>query len=354
MCVCHSLNPEVMFLTSRTPPCHVLPIPRYYREAFADLYDSFFEEHPPETLGKLTLGFVYLVMATVLAFCFHCVLDLWASSLTLIIPFGPSVSSTFALPSLFSSFKPHHWSRDDPYDSTRLLLVLALVGKGLGVAVWSMRKTCLVGFLQGQVKASTVILWRRDRFSVVYNKDPVTQALVPAEMRTTFFQEQRGDWLNLVRPRGYLTAQLLFHGMPLYIVNTHLNLGQQVFRRRQVEELTQHCKSLSQVGSVVLCGDFNVTPESEEIQLLSKQAGVKDALLEKGCSEPTWSSRNPLTHGVLLEEDHRCDFIFYKGLARQHRMVNRRCRLDVPFWGNTWLSDHFGIVLDMILEPVLA
>lgn len=48
MCVCHSLNPEVMFLTSRTPPCHVLPIPRYYREAFADLYDSFFEEHPPK------------------------------------------------------------------------------------------------------------------------------------------------------------------------------------------------------------------------------------------------------------------------------------------------------------------
>ena len=206
------------------------------------------------------------------------------------------------------------------------------------------------------MKASTVILWRKDRLSVVCEKDPRTKKLVPAEMKTTFFQEQRGDWLNLVRPRGYLTSRLLFHGMPLYVVNTHLNLGEQGYRRRQVEELTRHCQVLGEEGSVVVCGDFNVTPESEEIQLLCSRAGVRDALEEKGCVEPTWSSRNPLTHGVLREGDHRCDFIFYRGLGGVggHRMVNRRCRLDRPFWGQTWLSDHFGIVLDLVLEPLMT
>lgn len=323
---------------------------RYYREALADSYDSFFEPQQPEPLGKALLAFLYLLLSALLAFCFHCLLDLWASTFT-----EPSSSSLFlsswarAWTTGSSSSSSHH-----PDSSTQLLLALALVAKALIIVSWSMRKTCLVGFLQGQVKSSTVILWRKTRFSVVYEKHPVTHALVPAEMYTTFFQEQRGDWLNLVRPRGYLTARLLFHGMPLFIVNTHLNLGEQGYRRRQVEELTRHCQALGEEGSVVLCGDFNVTPESEEIQQLCSQAGVQDALQEKGCVEPTWSSRNPLTHGVLLEEDHRCDFIFYRGMAQRHRMVNRRCRLDVPFWGKTWLSDHFGIVLDLVLEPVVS
>ena len=96
---------------------------------------------------------------------------------------------------------------------------------------------------------------------------------------------------------------------------------------------------LGEEGSVVVCGDFNVTPESEEIQLLCRRAGGRDALEEKGCVEPTWSSRNPLTHGVLREGDHRCDFIFYKGLEgggeggggggrRRHGLL--ALRLDIP------------------------
>lgn len=41
-----------------------------------------------------------------------------------------------------------------------------------------------------------------------------------------------------------------------------------------------------------------------QIQMISK-VGFTDALAEVGCSEPTWAARNPLTLGVLIEEDHR-------------------------------------------------
>lgn len=40
--------------------------------------------------------------------------------------------------------------------------------------------------------------------------------------------------------------------------------------------------------------------------MLREGAGLVDALAEQGCSEPTWTARNPLTHGILIEEDHRC------------------------------------------------
>lgn len=311
-------------------------VERHYREALADLYGSFNDTQAPEPLGKVLLFFIYLLLSSFLAFCFHCVLDMWDS---------------FSFPS-----SPLRAKSIQHSDFTHLLLALVLMCKAYIIVSWSMSKCCLIGFLKGKVKASTVILWRKDRFAVVCEKDAVTRELVPVEMSTTFFQEQRGDWLNLVRPRGYLTARLLFHGMPLYVVNTHLNLGEQGYRQRQVEELTRHCQVLGEEGSVVVCGDFNVTPDSEEVQLLCRRAGLKDALAEKGCVEPTWSSRNPLTHGVLRECDHRCDFIFYRGLVGTggHRMVNRRCRLALPFWGNTWLSDHFGIVLDLVLEPSMT
>ena len=94
---------------------------------------------------------------------------------------------------------------------------------------------------------------------------------------------------------------------------------------QQIQELLDHSEKLSQTGSVLLAGDFNANPDSPEIGMISKQAGFTDALVEVGLGmEPTWSARNPLTAGVLIEEDHRCDYVFYKALAGQHHLV-RTC-----------------------------
>ncbi len=46
-------------------------------------------------------------------------------------------------------------------------------------------------------------------------------------------------------------------------------------------------------------------PTHTQIRVLREGAGLTDALAESGCQEPTWTSRNPLTLGILIEEDHR-------------------------------------------------
>lgn len=42
--------------------------------------------------------------------------------------------------------------------------------------------------------------------------------------------------------------------------------GARQYRRRQIEELMAHCRRLGESGSVILCGDFNASPESEEVR----------------------------------------------------------------------------------------
>lgn len=249
-------------LLTPIPNCS-LPPPhkhRYYQEALGALgYDGFSESQPPEALGVALLYLLYALVAGVLSFALHCSIDA-------VVPWSPASRSASRLWLLW-------WGADVGGGSTSAkgaLVFLALFLKSLLVAVLVMRKTCLAGFLGGTVKASMVIFWRRDRLQ------PWTAAAAAGAKpssnssskvgTTTLFTEQRGDWLNLLRPRGYLSARLDFRGLSLWVVNTHLNLGPAQYRRRQIEELAAHCQRLGDSGSVLLCGDFNAEPESEEVR----------------------------------------------------------------------------------------
>lgn len=44
----------------------------------------------------------------------------------------------------------------------------------------------------------------------------------------------------------------------------------------------------------------------------------------------------------------------YRALREKHRLLNRCCRLAEPFFSNTWLSDHFGILTELSLQPLTA
>ncbi len=238
------------------------PLPRHYKAALGELgYDCFSESQPPEALGLALLYLLYALLAGVLSFALHLsidVLGLWS-------PASASASLLWRVwwgePAGASS------SSIDPKGA---LVFLALFLKSLLLAVLVMRKTCLAGFLGGTVKASMVIFWRRDRLqpwqAEAQPKGAGTGTGAGRAGSTTLFSEQRGDWLNLVRPRGYLTARLNFRGLPLWVVNTHLNLGARQYRRQQIDELMAHCRRLGESGSVFLCGDFNATPESEEVR----------------------------------------------------------------------------------------
>ncbi len=63
----------------------------------------------------------------------------------------------------------------------------------------------------------------------------------------------------------------------------------------------------------------------------------------------TDSTTHPPTHPPT-----RCDFVFYRGQREKSRILNRRCRLEMPFLNSTWLSDHFGILVEMSMHPLTA
>lgn len=204
------------------------------------------------------LYFLYALVAGVLSFALHCSIDA-------VVPWSPASRSASRLWLLWWGADVAQAGGGHGTSAKGALVFLALFLKSLLVAVLVMRKTCLAGFLGGTVKASMVIFWRRDRLRPwsAATKGGASSSTVGT---TTLFTEQRGDWLNLVRPRGYLSARLDFRGLSLWVVNTHLNLGPAQYRRRQIEELTAHCRRLGDSGSVLLCGDFNAEPESEEVR----------------------------------------------------------------------------------------
>ena len=143
---------------------------RYYRESLKDLYESFYDYSPPEPSGLVSLYILYILLAGILSLALH------------------SVASEVL-----------GWSM--PESKNGVMLFTAVLLKSFIVVILVMRKSAVSGFLAGSVKGSTMLLWKREKFSIVYEKDQAGR-LVPAEMGTTLFKEQQGDWLNLFRRRG--------------------------------------------------------------------------------------------------------------------------------------------------------
>lgn len=226
--------------TPPTNPHNHSPTPtyiyaRHYKEALGQLgYDSFSESQPPEALGLALLYLLYALMAGVLSFALHLsidVLGLWS-------PASRSAAALWLMwwgqQEIGADISSSSGSSAGVVEPKGALVFLALFLKSLVLAVLVMRKTCLAGFLGGTVKASMVVFWRRGRVRPWRAADDgggsAGQAGAAAKAGvTTLFSEQRGDWLNLFRPRGYLTARLSFRGLAVWVVNTHLNLVRACF-----------------------------------------------------------------------------------------------------------------------------
>lgn len=163
---------------------------------------------------------------------------------------------------------------------------------------------------------------------------------------------------------------------PLALVacfNTHLNY------RRQEGHIRAH--QLSVVDRVVaktpsslpkiLMGDFNATPDADEIRWLrglcdaphadanntnSRRVFYQDAFSASHPSEPghTWSSENPYTHKLRwLGLDRRLDYIFVtpekgNGSGRIHSCDIVLHQADET---GTFPSDHFGLMAEVQMTP---
>jgi endonuclease/exonuclease/phosphatase family metal-dependent hydrolase len=151
---------------------------------------------------------------------------------------------------------------------------------------------------------------------------------------------------------------------PIAFATTQLTatIGESALRCEQVRALTGHIvDEAPETASLVLTGDFNAEPDSDEIRLLGghKTAPVVSGLIFVDAwryADPdghgwTWNRRNP---AVLAtgEPNARIDYIFvgYRPSAPALYVRSARLAGDVPSHG-VWPSDHAAVVADLDGRP---
>lgn len=151
---------------------------------------------------------------------------------------------------------------------------------------------------------------------------------------------------------------------PIAFVTTQLasTVGESALRCEQVRALTGHIiDETPETASLVLTGDFNAEPDSDEIRLLGghKTAPAVSGLIfvdawlyaDADTRGWTWDRRNP---AVLAsgEPSARIDYIFVGHRPSTPALYVRSARLagDVPSHG-VWPSDHAAVVADLGGRP---
>ena len=128
-------------------------------------------------------------------------------------------------------------------------------------------------------------------------------------------------------------------------------------RQNQVRQLVQFVsETASRRDPIVVCGDFNAGPDSDEIRMLTGRSATAaprmvfyDAWEVAGDGSPgfTWSNRNPLA-AVGLYPDRRFDYILSAWPRRGGVGHPTRCSLlGVRAPDEQQVSDHYGLVADL-------
>lgn len=150
--------------------------------------------------------------------------------------------------------------------------------------------------------------------------------------------------------------------------NTHLDYhpshGPQ--RERQVLRLDEIIRSYSDDVPAIVMGDFNATPDHDEIRFLrgrhtieGRRAHYHDTYARARTLEDpsgmTWARRNSFTRRWWwLEADRRIDYIFLTSISPEGLGEVRSCRvvLDQPDDEGLYPSDHFGVLAEIwLLAP---
>jgi endonuclease/exonuclease/phosphatase family metal-dependent hydrolase len=128
-------------------------------------------------------------------------------------------------------------------------------------------------------------------------------------------------------------------------------------RQGQVRHLANFVHEVaSRRDLVVVCGDFNAGPDSDEIRMLTGRSATARSglvfydsweLAGDGSPGYTWSNRNPLA-AIGLYPDRRFDYIFSAWPRRGgvgHPV--RSALLGVRSPDQEQISDHYGLVADL-------
>ena len=172
--------------------------------------------------------------------------------------------------------------------------------------------------------------------------------------------------LPFARPdetRILLSAQL----GDIWVHTTHLHyrLDDGVAREAQVRAVDAAIRACGRDNTSppqILCGDFNATPDSDEMRFLrglttldGRRTHFQDAWLRHHPHEDgiTWSSENELTRPLRsLDIDRRIDFIYVTSRKKDGRATVRDCRVVLAEREDgICASDHYGVFADVQTVP---
>jgi endonuclease/exonuclease/phosphatase family metal-dependent hydrolase len=143
----------------------------------------------------------------------------------------------------------------------------------------------------------------------------------------------------------------------LFAVMLDYPLDASGLRQHQVRQLVRFiAETASRRDLIVVCGDFNAGPDSDEIRMLTGRSApvapgmvFYDAWELAGDGSPgfTWSNRNPLA-AIGLYPDRRFDYIFSAWPRRGGAGHPTGCSLlGVRAPREQQLSDHYGLAADL-------
>ena len=143
----------------------------------------------------------------------------------------------------------------------------------------------------------------------------------------------------------------------LFAVMLDYPLDASGLRQHQVRQLVQFiAETASRRDPILVCGDFNAGPDSDEIRMLTGRSAPAapgmvfyDAWEVAGDGSPgfTWSNRNPLA-AIGLYPDRRFDYIFSAWPRRGGAGHPTGCSLlGVRAPGEQQVSDHYGLAADL-------
>jgi endonuclease/exonuclease/phosphatase family metal-dependent hydrolase len=143
----------------------------------------------------------------------------------------------------------------------------------------------------------------------------------------------------------------------LFAVMLDYPLDASAVRQGQVRQLVQFVQEVaSRRDPVIVCGDFNAGPDSDEIRMLTGRAATAGPRMVfydswevagDGSAGYTWSNRNPLA-AVGLYPDRRFDYVFSAWPRRGGVGHPVRCALlGVRPPDQSQISDHYGLLADL-------
>jgi endonuclease/exonuclease/phosphatase family metal-dependent hydrolase len=167
--------------------------------------------------------------------------------------------------------------------------------------------------------------------------------------------------------RALLSARIETPAGPIWVHTTHLHyrLDDGVARERQVVALDEAIRAIGRTPTdapQILCGDFNATPDSDEMRFLrglttlaGRRTHWQDAWMRLHPHDDgiTWSSENEHTRPLRsLDLDRRIDYVLVTSRKKDGRGTVLRCEVVLAEREGEGAdaicaSDHYGVLAEI-------